>query len=1608
MFARILLAMIAIAPAVRAAEPFIEKIDLFEAGKGGYALYHIPGIVVTAKGTVLAWCEARQKGGDWDQIEILLRRSTDEGKTWSEPKKIADVPGPKKKNPFALALKNVRPEDVTYNNPVLIADRDGTIHFVFCLEYERVFYARSNDDGVTFTAPAEITATFEGFRAAYDWKVLATGPNHGIQLKTGRLIVPVWLSTGTGGNAHRPSVTATIYSDDQGKTWRASEIAVPCTDVFINPNETTAVELSDGSVMLNVRNESKAHRRIVVTSKDGATGWSAPRFDDALVEPICMGALVRYSLPENGQKGRILFTNPDNLKRADGKEAEGKNRDRRNLTVRVSEDEGKTWPISRPIEPEWSMYSDIAVTKSGVILSFYGRGAKANFAGDRLTVARYNLEWITQAKAQNTPIPAVDLSADDARHVVIAQGTPTIYQGHPTTLLMPDGKTIFAVWTLGHGGVCGPMKRSDDGGKTWSELLTVPDNWAKVRNCPAIYRLTDPKGVARLFVFAGQGEDKLMASSHSTDDGKTWSPMTSIGLQCVMPFCTIEPIDGGKRLLAMTNIRRPGETKDKTSNVVAQSTSDDGGLTWSPWQIVLDLGHLKPCEPWLVRSPDKKQLLCLMRENTKTTGGLFMTSDDEGRTWSESRPLPPGLHGDRHVARYTADGRLVVCFRDTGKASPFRTHFVAWVGRYEDIVAGRDGQCRVKLLTSHAGGDCGYPGVEVLPDDTVVATTYIKYRAGPDKQSVVSVRFKLSEIDELIKQGKVGDATTPVLPAKSTVDEATQAAPLVFKPSGVVLDDTAGTFVGDWQVATKQPPIVGNAYRHDGDTGRGEKSAKFVTRLPAAGAYEVRVLYTAHANRSTKTPITVLAANGEQSATLDQRSPGEVNGVPVSAGVFNFAADRDAVVTISNAGADGYVVVDAVQFVPVATAKLEREEAARIAATQPARPGAQAPVARAPDKPADPVAAAAARAEPVRLAAAAKPADVHGKTYDLVVVGGTGGGVACAVRAAREGLSVLVVQHNDHLGGMMINGLVQWDALYGGRRSALFSELLANIEHYYRTVYGEGSRDFAAVKYGQHHYPLGHVEPHVAEREFNRLIAGEKRITVLLGHYPVAVKTEGRFIRSVTLRPLHGDGAAVEVSAAVFADATYEADLAAVAKVAYRVGREARDEYNEPHAGKVFTNIANGPAPRDAVDGRLNIRPYGSKQGTIDPTSPFTADAAIQAYNYRFCVTNDPANRIMLTEPPANYRREEYLKFDRRYIGSPKGPNGKSHMNSPILTGENHGYPEADWPTRDKITRRHLEFALGLIWFLQNDESISASQRQSFRAWGLPKDEYADNGHVPYEMYVRETRRIVGRHVYTQHDNSLAPNFARTPVHPDSIAITDWYMDSHSCTLESRPGYKYDGKLILTEESRPGQIPYRSLVPRELDNLLVPVCLSCTHVAWGAIRLEPVFLQVGEAAGFAAAIAVQGKTTPAAIDTDALLRKLVDSRAMVSFFNDVDVAAQSEWIPAVQFFGTKGMFHSYDAEPLKPLKQATAAVWVEAFAKLVAGEKYDPTAQARKLAEAEKDAATINGKSFAEQLNAVLTKTGRKPVSVGANADAPMTRAAACVMMDEALKASGK
>jgi sialidase-1 len=367
-----------------AAEPLLEKTEVFPPGFNGITRYRIPGIVVTTKGTVLAYCEARKNdSSDWGEIEVHLRRSTDGGRTWLPSQRIAHKADRIEGNPRKATGGE---KEQTVNNPVAIVDREtGAIEFLYCVNYARCFSMRSTDDGLTWTAPVEITASFEPFRAKYDWKVIATGPGHGIQLKSGRLVVPIWLAYGAVGD-HKPSAAATIYSDDHGKTWQAGDLCLPNEGDFGDPNETTITELSDGRVMLVSRSVSKANRKLVTTSPDGAKGWTTPVFHDQLWEPICMAGIVAHP----SKPGTLIYSNPHTLNlEKDGTEVPAGRGKRENLSIKLSRDDGKTWPINKTLEPGKSAYSDLAVLPDGTVLCLYERA-------DSITCARFNLEWINR------------------------------------------------------------------------------------------------------------------------------------------------------------------------------------------------------------------------------------------------------------------------------------------------------------------------------------------------------------------------------------------------------------------------------------------------------------------------------------------------------------------------------------------------------------------------------------------------------------------------------------------------------------------------------------------------------------------------------------------------------------------------------------------------------------------------------------------------------------------------------------------------------------------------------------------------------------------------------------------------------------------------------------------------------------------------------------------------------------------------------------------------------------------------------------------------------------------------------------------------------------
>ena len=688
---------------------------------------------------MLAYCEARKSDrGDWGPIDILLRRSTDGGKTWDAPRSIANVPGPKAKNPVALAQNLANPDDVTYNNPVAIVNRNGTVHFLFCLEYARCFHISSTDDGLTFTAPEEITATFEKFRPEYDWKVIATGPAHGIMTRSGRFVVPVWMSTGTGGHAHRPSVTATIFSDDGGRTWQRGEIAVPNTDEWIFPNETVIAELGSGRIMLNVRTESKANRRLVTLSPNGATKWTKPAFDDALKEPICMASLLQLTEQRTGGRDRLIFANPDNLSRADGKEEPGKSRDRKNVSVKLSYDEGKTWAVNKTLEPGFSGYSDLAALADGTMLCFYERGStdgKTIYKTGLLTLARFNLEWLTDG-ADTWP---ESLRPAELQPLFVAGTEGYGRYRIPALHVSPKGTLLaFAEGRKKAGQLTGDidlvLRRSFDGGNTWQPLQRIVDIGTDTCGNPCA--LTDPAtGTIWLAFTKSRGEDHeadIVAGkvpftqvwmTHSKDDGATWAapveisatarrdgwgwygtgPGTGLVLKGGRLFFPSYHTEGGDYRSHSLVSDDHGATW-KLGGTVAEHTSESQAIIRADGSLLINCRNTLPgatqritatstdggdrwtpeptalpehnCYGCIHRMPGTDTWLFANTGNPSRANTLIWLSDDAGKTWPAARVIAPGPSAYA-VVNTLPDGRIGFLVERGNKAT------------YEQVAFGR-------------------------------------------------------------------------------------------------------------------------------------------------------------------------------------------------------------------------------------------------------------------------------------------------------------------------------------------------------------------------------------------------------------------------------------------------------------------------------------------------------------------------------------------------------------------------------------------------------------------------------------------------------------------------------------------------------------------------------------------------------------------------------------------------------------------------------------------------------------------------------------------------------------------------------------------------------
>jgi hypothetical protein len=355
-----------------------------------------------------------------------------------------------------------------------------------------------------------------------------------------------------------------------------------------------------------------------------------------------------------------------------------------------------------------------------------------------------NLACLHPAEGQ-TRIHLIDLAPDTGRQIVVDR-EPGQYLGHPTTVLLEDGKTIIVVYPKGHGKGAIVMKRSSDGGMTWSPRLPVPENWSTSLETPTIHRTIDPEGKKHLILFSGLYPARVAVSD---DDGTTWSSLKPIGdWGGIVVMGSVERLKDGRYLAMFHDDGRFLRADGKLTQTMTlyETLSDDGGMSWSEPEAIFAADSIHLCEPGILRSPDGKQLAALLRENRRVHNSYVIFSTDEGATWSTPRELPLSLTGDRHTAKYAPDERVLISFRDMAKGSPTFGDWVAWVGTYDDIVNGREGQYRVRLMDNKKDADCAYPGVEVLPDGTFVLTTYGHWVEG-EQPFIMSVRLRLSELD---------------------------------------------------------------------------------------------------------------------------------------------------------------------------------------------------------------------------------------------------------------------------------------------------------------------------------------------------------------------------------------------------------------------------------------------------------------------------------------------------------------------------------------------------------------------------------------------------------------------------------------------------------------------------------------------------------------------------------------------------------------------------------------------------------------------------------------------------------------------------------------------
>jgi hypothetical protein len=517
---------------------------------------------------------------------------------------------------------------------------------------------------------------------------------------------------------------------------------------------------------------------------------------------------------------------------------------------------------------------------------------------------------------------------------------------------------------------------------------------------------------------------------------------------------------------------------------------------------------------------------------------------------------------------------------------------------------------------------------------------------------------------------------------------------------------------------------------------------------------------------------------------------------------------------------------------------------------------------------------------------------------DIVIYGGTSGGITAAIQAAREGRTAVLIEPTKFLGGLTTGGLGATDIGNKKAIGGLSREFYAAIGSYYakddKWVHQTRSDYFSRRPHGNaaDEGTMWTFEPHVATAIFDQMlkVAGDK-VTVVYGErldLKKGVIKDGTRIVKIVME------SGREFSGKMFIDATYEGDLMAKAGVSYHVGREANSAY-----GETLNGVQVGHSKSHQF--KVEVDPY-IKKG--DPTSGLlpgiekeipgpdgSGDRKVQAYNFRMCTTDVPANRRDW-EKPANYDERWYelalrnveAGEDRNSWAPTPMPNRKTDTNnnfaiSTDFIGQNWDYAEADYATRAKIWQAHEDWQKGLMWTYAHHPRVPEKMRLAFQKLGLAKDEFLDHGNWPRQLYVREARRMVSDYVMSE------KNCRRVEIIEDSVGMGAYQMDSHHIQrFVTKEGFvRNEGDVQVG--SRPYPVSYRSLRPKaaECTNLLVPVCLSASHIAYGSIRMEPVFMVMGQSAATAAGLAIERGTTVQDVDYGALKERLLASGQMLDF-----------------------------------------------------------------------------------------------------------------------------